>query len=107
MKVNPILNRFVMNLLIAVAVGAALLDFQSAFARPVGKKGGSASPLSYRQRNTYSNIDFFFTNKGVLFNNDAVAGCNWPRGTTNSYIFGGGMWFATKKSIGGKKRKLC
>jgi hypothetical protein len=77
-------------------------------ARPVAKKGGSTSPLTfYRQRNNLSNIDFFFTNKGVLFNNDAVAGCNWPRGTANSYIFGGGLWFATKKNIGGKKKKLC
>ena len=66
------------------------------------------APLTfYRQRNTLSNIDFFFTNKGVLFNNDAVAGCNWPRGTANSYIFGGGVWFATKKNISGKRKKLC
>src|SRR4051794_28744172 len=77
------------------------------YSKPITKKGGTGAPLSLRQRNVYSNLDFFFTNKGVLFNNDAVAGCNWPRGTANSYIFGGGMWFATKKLIGGKKRKLC
>ncbi len=78
-------------------------------ARPVTKsKGNAPSPLNfYRQRNTLSNIDFFYTNKGILFNNDAVAGCNWPRGSVNSYIFGGGLWFATKKNISGKKRKLC
>ncbi|MEI8135379.1 MAG: hypothetical protein WCH46_09985 [bacterium] len=78
-------------------------------AKPVTKKSNSGtSPLTfYRQRNSLSNIDFFFTNKGILFNNDAVAGCNWPRGSVNSYIFGGGLWFATKKNIGGKKKKLC
>ncbi len=82
--------------------------FSESTARPVTKKGGSPAPLTFRrQRNNLSNIDFFFTNKGVLFNSDAVAGCNWPRGTVNSYIFGGGLWFATKKNIGGKKKKLC
>ncbi|MDP4231299.1 MAG: hypothetical protein Q8916_12945, partial [Bacteroidota bacterium] len=82
--------------------------FSDSGARPITKKGGSVTPQNfYRQRNNLSNIDFFFTNKGVLFNNDAVAGCNWPRGTANSYIFGGGLWFATKKVISGKKKKLC
>ncbi|MFI5263405.1 MAG: T9SS type A sorting domain-containing protein [Candidatus Kapaibacterium sp.] len=54
-----------------------------------------------RTRNTQSNLDFFVTNKGVLFNNDAIAGFNWPRGTSNSYIFGGGLWFAGKKYFPG------
>src|SRR5439155_17563115 len=31
----------------------------------------------------------------------------WPRGTNNAYIFGGGVWFATKKVIQGRTRKLC
>lgn len=81
----------------------------NAVARPVAKgKGGTQLPQKFiRQRNTLSNMDFFYTNKGVLFNNDNVAGLQWPRGTSNSYIYGGGVWFATKKIIGGKRRKLC
>jgi hypothetical protein len=81
----------------------------NAVARPVAKgKGISQLPQKFiRQRNTLSNMDFFYTNKGVLFNNDNVAGLQWPRGTSNSYVYGGGVWFATKKSIGGKRRKLC
>lgn len=75
--------------------------------RPVTSKSGSNSTLVFkRQKNTLSNLDFQFTNKGVLFNNDQTAGLNWPRGTPNSYIFGGGLWFATKKFINGKKKKL-
>jgi hypothetical protein len=75
--------------------------------RPSTKKAGGFQTTTFkRQKNTFSNMDFYFTNKGVLFNNDAVAGLNWPRGTANSYIFGGGLWFATKKNIAGKRRKL-
>lgn len=78
-------------------------------ARTVSKgKGGSQTPQRFvRQRNTLSNMDFYFTNRGVLFNNDNVAGLSWPRGNSDSYVFGGGVWFATKKIIGGKRRKLC
>jgi len=85
------------------------LFYSDTVARPVAKGKGSVQlPQKFiRQRNTLSNIDFYFTNKGVLFNNDNVAGLQWPRGTSNSYIFGGGVWFATKKIIGGKRRKLC
>ena len=54
-----------------------------------------------RIHNTQSNLDFFATNNGVLFNNGAIAGLNWPRGTVNSYIFGGGLWFAAKKYFPG------
>src|SRR4051812_3184288 len=108
MKMNSD-NKFVCR--VGVTLIASVMFFGLApdgFARPVTKKNGAPAPANfYRQRNTLSNIDFFYTNKGVLFNNDAVAGCNWPRGTANSYIFGGGLWFATKKNLGGKKRKLC
>ncbi|MEP7234735.1 MAG: hypothetical protein ABI778_05510, partial [Ignavibacteriota bacterium] len=102
---SKLASRLIAASLALVLVGCAITE---SMARPITKKGTSAAPLSFfRQRNGLSNIDFFFTNKGVLFNNDAVAGCNWPRGTANSYIFGGGLWFATKKNIAGKKRKLC
>jgi len=109
MKLNSEL-RFLFRLGITVITALALFGSDADIsARPVTKsKGTTSSPLTfYRQRNTLSNIDFFFTNKGILFNQDAVAGCNWPRGTVNSYIFGGGLWFATKKNISGSKRKLC
>jgi hypothetical protein len=99
------LLRIAVFALAAILLSLSCVDLQ---ARPTTKKGGSSQVQTfYRQRNNLSNIDFFLTNKGILFNDDAVAGCNWPRGTANSYIFGGGMWFATQKVIGGKKRKLC
>jgi hypothetical protein len=97
----------------ALGMLLCLLSFsvatETTSARPVVKgKGGLQTPQKFiRQRNTLSNMDFYFTNKGVLFNNDNVAGLQWPRGTNNAYIFGGGVWFATKKVIGGKRRKLC
>ena len=82
-------------------------DVPTLSARPIPKSKGSQTPQRFvRQKNNLSNVEFYFTNKGVLFNNDNVAGLQWPRGTSNSYIYGGGIWFATKKVIGGKRRKL-
>lgn len=51
------------------------------------------------QKNTVSNIDFFTSNYGILgldiqHNN---GGGFWPRGSTNQYIFGGGLWIGAKK----------
>jgi len=82
------------------------------YGRPVPKatgKGGSApTPQRFmRQTNNYSNMLFYVTNRGVLFNRDNTAGLYWPRGSNNTYIFGGGVWFATIKEIGGRRRKLC
>ncbi|HYM21162.1 MAG TPA: hypothetical protein VEW28_09190 [Candidatus Kapabacteria bacterium] len=92
-------------LLVAAVMIAA--PAQNGYSRPSKSKAGAVSIQTFkRQKNTLSNLDFYFTNKGVLFNNDNIAGLNWPRGTSNSYIFGGGLWFATKKYIGGIKRKL-
>ncbi|MDP4199024.1 MAG: hypothetical protein Q8922_13230 [Bacteroidota bacterium] len=76
---------------------------------PKGKKG-SSTPLSFRrQLNVYSNMSFYYTNSGMLFyaGNGNDEGLFWPRGSGDSYIFGGGIWFATKKQIQGKRRKLC
>ena len=42
-----------------------------------------------------------------LYNHGNAEGLFWPRGSGNSYIFGEGLWFATKKEIQGKRRKLC
>lgn len=97
--------------LCAVIAGAAIISIFSGetSARPITKKGGSPSPqVFYRQRNTFSNLDFFFSNKGVIFNSGATGeGLFYPRGQTSFYIFGGGLWFATKKQVGSAKRKLC
>ena len=74
-----------------------------------GKSGG-LEPLSFlRQVNVYSNLEFYYTNRGVLFNagNGNAEGLFWPRGSGQSYIFGEGLWFATEKDIQGKLRKLC
>lgn len=101
------ITTFVLWALLGV-LSVSLFDAE-VHARPVTKgKGIVQAPQRFiRQRNTLSNMDFYFTNKGVLFNNDNVAGLIWPRGTSNAYIYGGGVWFATKKIIGGKRRKLC
>lgn len=99
---------------LTLLAGVALLVLSSAAdpagARPSsksGKGGGAEAQRFLRQRNTYSNVSFYYTNRGVLFNNDNVAGLTWPRGSGDVYIFGGGLWFATKKEIQGRRRKLC
>ncbi len=96
---------------VAVAI-VPVLSSSKADARPVSKskKGGSAAPLNFlRQLNVYSNLEFFYTNRGVLFNagQGENEGLFWPRGSNQSYLFGEGLWFATKKEIQGKRRKLC
>lgn len=99
-----------------IALAAVLLSFamsaQDAAARPTTKnnKSSDMQVLNFlRQTNVYSNIEFFYTNRGVDFNagNGEAEGCFWPRGSGNSYIFGGGLWFACKKEIQGKPHKLC
>src|SRR5579872_5518059 len=108
MKMKNSNHRFLFTASITLAAFLMLIPSAGVDGRPVSKKGGNATPqVFYRQRNTLSNLDFFFTNKGILFNNDVGEGLFYPRGTTNFYIFGGGLWFATKKNIGGHLRKLC
>lgn len=87
-----------------LTVSAVNLD-----ARPAPKgKGEQPKPQRFiRQTNTFSNMQFFVTNRGVLFNRDNVAGLYWPRGSSDAYIFGGGVWFATKKVIAGRRQKLA
>ena len=75
---------------------------------PKGKKPNDSPQNFLRQNNVFSNISFFFTNRGVLFNSGSQGeGLFWPRGSNNSYIFGEGLWFATKKEIAGRRQKLC
>lgn len=88
------------------------LSPQLGSARPVEKvkKGGAAAPEKFaRQTNNYSNMFFYLTNKGVIFNqgNGQAEGLFWPRGSSNSYIFGGGLWFGLKKVISGRLTKLA
>jgi|GEM_PF-1943218 len=97
-----------------IAALAGLMAFGSVVhARPSTKsnKGGGEQPLNFlRQRNVFSNLDFYYTNRGVLFysgQGNAFEGLFWPRGSGNSYIFGEGLWFATKKELNGKRHKLC
>ncbi len=104
------MKQFMRILTVVMLVASFSILAGSGFSRPStsGKGSGHSGNVQAfkRQKNTLSNLDFYFTNRGVLFNNDASAGLNWPRGTANSYIFGGGLWFATKKNIAGKRRKL-
>ncbi len=100
-------------MLVGFMIVAGFLAYGStAHARPSTKvkKSGGTQPLNFlRQTNVYSNIEFFYTNRGVLFNsgNGNNEGCFWPRGSGDSYIFGEGLWFATKKEINGKRHQLC
>jgi hypothetical protein len=58
------------------------------------------------QKTTKSNVEMSITNTGI-FGLDplSMVGTNyWPRGTKNSYVFGGGIWFAAQKNIPGKGR---
>lgn len=85
-------------------------SFSGLEARPVpkGGKGQQPAPQRFlRQQNTYSNMRFFYTNRGVLFNGESGAGLFWPRSSNDVYIFGSGVWFATKKVISGRRQKLA
>lgn len=80
-------------------------------ARPVHRanKSDAATQAFLRQMNTVSNVEFYYTNRGVLFNagNGEDEGLFWPRGSGDSYMFGGGLWFATERDLSGKERGLC
>jgi hypothetical protein len=66
---------------------------------PHTRKGAEPQTLQ-RQMNTVSDVAFYYTNRGVIFNadNGEAEGLFWPRGDSDSYIFGQGVWFATKKT---------
>lgn len=106
------LMRNVSVLAVAIAVLCGLSG--ASLGRPSTSKSGKHSDEQIqtflRQLNVYSNIEFYYTNRGVLFNagNGEQEGCFWPRGSGNSYIFGEGLWFATKKILAdGKRHQLC
>ncbi len=94
-----------MTILVSFAV-------QDGYARPTTKgkpaSGGMQTLTFLRQLNVYSNIEFYYSNRGVDFyaGNGQAEGCFWPRGSGMSYIFGGGLWFGCKKEIEGKRHQL-
>jgi hypothetical protein len=100
-------------MLLAAGILAFGMSAGLSFARPSTSKAKSSDAQIQRflrQTNVYSNIDFYYTNRGVLFyaGNGQAEGCFWPRGSGNSYIFGEGLWFATKKVLpDGKRHQLC
>jgi hypothetical protein len=83
----------------------------SLHARPSPHAKNAAQPQAFlRQVNTKSNVEFSYTNRGVLFHSGIGQneGLFWPRGSGNSYIFGEGMWFACQKDTSPTAReKLC
>lgn len=95
------------TLLIAANVHAKDVDR----AKHRERKGPSVQAAQFNdlRRNTISKFDFYVTNYGVLFLNVArnQGGGFWPRGSTNEYAFGGGVWFGAIKSINGQPRKMC
>lgn len=60
-------------------------------------------------QNKVSKIEFYTSNYGIFGLNVAAnrAGGIWPRGSSNAYIFGGGIWFGCKKIRGEDTNKLC
>src|SRR5690606_28741424 len=52
-------------------------------------------------RNNVSQIDFYSSNYGILFLDvrNGRAGGLYPRGSSNRYLFGGGIWFGAKKFV--------
>lgn len=60
-------------------------------------------------KNKVSNIEFFSSNYGIFGLNVQAnaAGGTWPRGSSQAYIFGGGVWFGAQKVRGNDTNKLC
>lgn len=52
-------------------------------------------------QNNVSKIDFYSSNYGILFLDvrNSRAGGLYPRGSSNRYLFGGGIWFGAKKFV--------
>ncbi|HEX5315219.1 MAG TPA: hypothetical protein VFX22_01100, partial [Candidatus Kapabacteria bacterium] len=89
---------------IAFACVFAFSSTHSLLARPAkyNHAKGDEQLTFLRQVNTKSNVEFYFTNRGVLFNAGPANGEDglfWPRGSEDSYIYGEGLWFAAKKKL--------
>ncbi|MFI5201407.1 MAG: FlgD immunoglobulin-like domain containing protein [Candidatus Kapaibacterium sp.] len=102
--------------LVALTLLFVISSAGALFARPVhhSHKGGEAPLTFLRQVNTKSNVEFSYTNRGVLFNagNGNNEGLFWPRGSGDSYVFGEGLWLAVEKdtaptALHEPREKLC
>jgi hypothetical protein len=94
-------------LFLSLIVSVALPADESS-ARPSPKSSKRSTPQSFmRAANSKSNVQLFYTNRGVLFNNDNQPGLLWPRGSNNAYIFASGMWFGAIKNVKGVPTKVA
>lgn len=72
----------------------------------------AATDVFDNQQNKVSRVQFFISNYGI-FGYDVkrqIGGGIWPRGTSNQYIFAGGVWLATQKRLQPEDptlQKLC
>ncbi len=75
---------------------AMLFAVSTLKARPVSRTHKTdATPLTYlQQMNTVSNVEFDYTDRGNIFNP-----LYWPRGSNDGYLYGEGIWFATRKEL--------
>lgn len=59
------------------------------------------------QRNSVSQVDFFTSNYGQFgYSTTGRGGLFYPRGSTNLYGYGAGIWFGAKKRVNGAMNKL-
>jgi len=91
----------------ALALTFVISSAGELLARPVHTRKGGEAPLTFlRQVNTKSNVEFSYANRGMLFSaGNNIEGLVWPRGSNDSYLFGSGLWFATKKTLADEERE--
>lgn len=96
------------KILSLVFIAAVLLSFVNMQSLVAATKGKNASPVLSKDAATYesvlskiSNHEFYVTNYG-LYGHAPVgsnAGWYWPRQSNRAYIYGGGPWFGSKKTM--------
>lgn len=84
----------ILALILLVTCSATLLD-----AKPENKVLRQSTGVYDIQQNTTGNFSFYTSNFGTNFLNNSlnVGSGIWPRGSSNLYIFGGGLWFGCEK----------
>ncbi len=94
-----------------LGVGAALYSADARTDDAAAKKASDqiarSSTLFDVQNNAVSNIQFTTTNYGI-FGYDPRLGVGagyWPRGSSNQYIFAGGVWFGALKKVAAKTQE--
>ncbi|GAB5466608.1 MAG: hypothetical protein Kapaf2KO_20440 [Candidatus Kapaibacteriales bacterium] len=101
------INKIVLAMLLGVLFAGSLTELQADIKRDketLKKLDAEQKERTYNrtydvQFNTISNIEFPTSNYG-LFGFDVenrVGGGVWPRGSSNQYIFGGGIWLGARK----------